>query len=443
MEQDDVAMQAVRSLMDGLGRRNVLRAAAALGAAGAIGGHLLRPEPAAAATVAGNAEAAGNAAMPILQPGTGRVRGAYLTSSPETVKWGYLPNRTTPPVLTVPSGGVVTIDTVSHEGIMEDQGRDPDTYFGDHGVPRDHVLNDARAIARSSLTHDFANDGPHVVTGPVSVTGARPGDVLKVEVLELQMRVPYGVVSSRHGLGALPGEYPESIVHDPQSAPYLTTFDNISVFTPLEHQQGAWHGVMPAAGHTVAFPLAPFMGLMGVATDTNKPMNSVPPNLGGGNLDIKRLGAGSTLYLPVQVPGALFFAGDPHFVQGDGEVALTALEASLRGTFRLTVIKPGGAAPQIAFSYPFAETADHWIPFGLSDPNAQLNDHPDTSLDDAMKTAVRNAITFLHQETGMAKAVAYAYLSAAADFQVSQVVDQTKGVHALIRKADFGRRHHQ
>lgn len=84
------------------------------------------------------------------------------------------------------------------------------------------------------------------------------------------------------------------------------------------------------------------------------------------------------------------------------------------------------------------ETAGHWIPFGLSDPNAQLNEHPNTSLDDAMKTAVRNAINFLHEETGMAKAVAYAYLSAAADFHVSQVVDSTKGAHALIRKADFG-----
>src|SRR4051794_19273370 len=121
MEQDDVAMQAVRSVMDGLGRRDVLRVAAALGAAGAIGGQVLRSEPAAAATVAGNGKPAGNATLPILQPGTGPVSGAYLASTPKTVMWGYLPNRTTRPVLTVPSGGVVTIDTVSHEGIMEDQ----------------------------------------------------------------------------------------------------------------------------------------------------------------------------------------------------------------------------------------------------------------------------------------------------------------------------------
>jgi acetamidase/formamidase len=432
MQADGTEGHAEQSFVDGVARRNFLRATAVLGGVGAVGGQIFRPEPAAA-------QAPGPGPLPILQPGVGRVRGAYLRATPETVKWGYLPNRASRPVLKVRSGDLVTIDTLSHEGILEDQGRDPDTYFGDHGVPRDQVLDDARAIARSSMKHDLINDGPHVVTGPVAVTGARPGDVLKVEVLELQKRVPYGVVSSRHGLGALPGEYPESIVHDPQTAPYLIKSDNISVFTPVEHRQGDWHGVLPMPGSTVAFPLAPFMGLMGVATDTDKPMNSVPPNLGGGNLDIKMLGVGSTLYLPVQVPDALFFAGDPHFVQGDGEVALTALEASLRGTFRLTVIKPGGPAPRIAFSYPFAETAGHWIPFGLSDPNAQLNKHPNTSLDEAMKTAVRNAINFLHEETGMAKAVAYAYLSAAADFHVSQVVDSTKGVHALIRKADFGR----
>jgi acetamidase/formamidase len=432
METDGTAGHAERSFVDGVDRRNFLRATAVLGGAGAVGAQILRPEPAAA-------QAADTRALPILQPGVGRVRGAYLRATPQTVTWGYLPNRASRPVLKVRSGDLVTIDTLSHEGILEDQGRDPDTYFGDHGVPRDQVLNDARAIAASSIKHDLIKDGPHVVTGPVAVTGARPGDVLKVEVLELQKRVPYGVVSSRHGLGALPGEYPESIVHDPQSAPYLLKYDNISVFTPVEHRKGGWHGLLPMPGSTVAFPLAPFMGLMGVATDTDKPMNSVPPGLGGGNMDIKMLGAGSTLYLPVQVPDALFFTGDPHFVQGDGEVALTALEASLRGTFRLTVIRPGGPAPKIAFSYPFAETAGHWIPFGLSDPNAQLSEHPSTSLDDAMKTAVRNAINFLHEETGMAKAVAYAYLSAAADFHVSQVVDSTKGVHALIRKADFGR----
>jgi acetamidase/formamidase len=248
--------------------------------------------------------------------------------------------------------------------------------------------------------------------------------------------VPYGVVSNRHGKGALPGEYPESIIGDPATAPYLNTMSNISVFTPVKQRGGALRGVLPAGKRQAAFPLVPFMGIMGVALDTDAKVNSIPPTIAGGNLDINELGVGSALYLPVNVPGALFFVGDPHFVQGDGEVALTALEGSLRGTFRLTVIKPGGDAPEVAFSYPFAETGDYWIPIGLSDPDGPVNGQG-TSLDEAMKTAVRNAIAFLSGELGMAKAVAYAYLSAAADFEVSQVVDRTKGIHALIRKSDF------
>ncbi|MFD0854901.1 acetamidase/formamidase family protein, partial [Actinomadura adrarensis] len=285
-----------------------------------------------------------------------------------------------------------------------------------------------RAIAASDLVHDFDADGPHVVTGPVAVRGARPGDVLKIDVLDLKPRVPYGVVSNRHGKGALPGEYPESIKDLPETRPYLNEFDNISVFTPVKRGRG----VMPG----VKFPIDPFMGIMGVAIDTGERVHSVPPTIAGGNLDINELGVGSTLYLPVQVPDALFFVGDPHFAQGDGEVALTALEGSLRGTFRLTVIKPGGKAPEIAFEYPFAEDDRYWIPIGLSDPDAGVGGQV-TSLDVAMKVAVRNAIAFLNEEMGMPKAVAYAYLSAAADFEVSQVVDRTTGIHALIRKADF------
>jgi acetamidase/formamidase len=137
---------------------------------------------------------------------------------------------------------------------------------------------------------------------------------------------------------------------------------------------------------------------------------------------------GSILYLPVQVPGALFYAGDPHYAQGDGEVALTALEAPLRATFRLTLLKAGhpeipGGSP---FTQPFGETEEYWIPIGL-----------DPDLDEAMKQAVREGIDFLSLSLGLERALAYAYLSAATDFEISQVVDRTKGVHGLIRKADF------
>jgi len=373
----------------------------------------------------------------VLQPGQGRTRGRYVPARPDQVLWGKPPNRLTAPVATVASGSVVTLDTISHEGVLEDQGKDPRAFFETYGVPEREVLRDAVAVAATAV-HD--GPGPHVVTGPIAVRGAEPGDVLKVEVLDLPLRVPYGVISNRHGKGALPGEYPEQFEGVAAFEPYFNQGGNISVFTSVEKGRRGVRGRLPGAV-PVGFDLHPFLGIMGVARDTTKLVDSVPPTDAGGNIDINDLTAGSTLYLPVQVPGAMFFAGDPHMAQGDGEVALTAMEGSLRPTLRLTVVKKGArGAPKAAFAYPFAETPDYWIPIGLSDPDGPENGGNATSLDLAMKTAVRNALAFLTDDVGMAGPVAYAYLSAASDFECSQVVDRTTGIHALIRKADFGRR---
>lgn len=388
-------------------------------------------------TVAGGALAGGVLAeqSATAEPGTPRpAGGTFVASTPQNVVWGRLPNRDRNPVAIVDSGSVVTIDTVSHEGILEDQGKDPRGFFGGFGVPARDVLTDAVDIA-ARTPHD--GPGPHVVTGPVAVRGALPGDVLKIETLALELRVRYGVVSNRHGRGALPERFPQDWAGVPELRRYFNAGGNISVFADVRRRGGRLHGQL--RGNLPAqFPLAPFMGVLGVARDTSAVVDSVPPTDAGGNLDINDLGVGSTLYLPVQVPGAMFFTGDPHMAQGDGEVALTAMEGSLRGTFRLTTIPPGGRAPKAAFQYPFAETSRHWIPIGLSDP-----DGPDggqqTSLDIAMKTAVGNALSFLTGDLGMDGPLAYAYLSAAADFQVSQVVDRTTGVHALVRKSDFNR----
>jgi acetamidase/formamidase len=203
----------------------------------------------------------------------------------------------------------------------------------------------------------------------------------------------------------------------------------VSVFTPVRRVRGDYRGVLPAGRYRAEFPIDPFMGLMGVALDTSEKVNSIPPTVAGGNLDIRDLTVGSTLYLPVFVPGAKFFAGDPHYVQGDGEVALTALEAPLRGTFRLTLLKAGSTAipgGRGRLDVPFGENAEFWLAVGLN-----------ADLDEAMKQAVRESIQFLDGELGMPRAVAYAYLSAATDYVVSQVVDRTKGVHARIAKEHF------
>ena len=143
----------------------------------------------------------------VLQPGSGPIRGsAYLPSTPDHVLWGRLPCAGDDAVLTVEPGTEVTFDTVSHEGILEDQGRDPKAFFGRYDVAA--VLDDAIEIAASEVPHTFGVDGPHVVSRPVRVAGARPGDLLAMTVVETLPRVPYGVISNRHGKGALPGEYP-------------------------------------------------------------------------------------------------------------------------------------------------------------------------------------------------------------------------------------------
>jgi acetamidase/formamidase len=437
-----------------LGRRDFLRATAAASAVGVA--------VTAAGATGANAVPQRPTALPgeVLQPGRGPIHGQhYLKSTPDQVRWGYVPSLGSKPVLQVGSGETVTVDTVSHEGILEDQGRDPAKYFAGHGVSRSNVLDDAVAIAKdyNRTARNFDVDGPHVVTGPIYVKGATPGDVLKVEMLSMLPRVPYGVVSSRHGKGALPrlvgGAAPAGISLDEVMPPIgtdgratgdPTRYGNVSVFTPVQSgPRGVASGVMPVGSRgKVTFPLNPFMGLMGVAfadssSLTASTLNSIPPTLGGGNIDINLLGVRSTFYLPVFADGALFHVGDPHMAMGGGEVALTAMEGSLRATFRLTVCKKGsGDAPSVAFHYPFAETPDSWVPIGLSDPDGsqggQVND-----LNIAMRRAVVNALDFLQNDLGMDRAVAYAYLSAAADFEVSQVVDRTVGVHGVIAKAHF------
>lgn len=449
--------EAAARLSAGIGRRRLLQAAAAVSLTG-VGDALVPPTAAEAAPrVPAKPESRGD--LEILQPGTGRISGDhYLSAKPDEVLWGYVPAIGATPVMEMKSGQTVTIDALSHEGLLEDQGRDPLTYFRDRGVRKSEVLKDAVAVAAhyDRTKRNFDVDGPHVVMGPIFVAGAMPGDVLKVQVLSARPRVPYGIVSSRHGKGALArrpdGSAPDGITlaevmppvatdgratHDPQK------YGNVSIFTPVERHHGKHVGVMERRHGKVAFPLNPFMGMMGVAnakasTLDAPQLNSIPPTLGGGNIDISLLGPGSTFYLPVFSEGALFFVGDPHHAMGDGEVALTAMEGSLRSTFRLTVIKKGHrGAPSVAFHYPFAETAKEWIPIGLSDPDGSLGGGQVNDLNVAQRRAVVNALDFLTTDLGMERTEAYAYLSAAADFVVSQVVDRTTGVHARIRKSHF------
>jgi acetamidase/formamidase len=366
----------------------------------------------------------------LLQSHQGRISGQhYLPSTRDTVRWGWLPNREAAPVLAVDSGATLTVDTISHEGILEDQGRDLVAMLARHGVGGDEVLHDARDLAASDVAHHLGTDGPHVVTGPVQMRGAQPGDLLEVEVLELLERASYGFISNRHGSGALVGEMPETPPPAPDAdTAHFERYGTVTVFSRVEERGSGLVGLLPLGDDRFArFPLAPFLGIMAVAPDTSEPVHSVPPGRFGGNVDLNELVVGSRLYLPVETAGALFSVGDPHYAQGDGEVCLTALEAPLRATLRLTLLN-GEADRRLASSLaaPLAETDSHWIPMGL---------HQD--LNEALRRAVRSALDLLVSRLGIDRAIAYAYLSAAGDFEITQVVDQVKGVHCMIRKADF------
>jgi acetamidase/formamidase len=347
-----------------------------------------------------------------LQPGTGPIAAStYLPSTPATVLWGRLPCASDEAVLRIADGTDVTIDTVSHEGLLADQGSDPLAYFTGHGVAPWDVLTDAVEIVASMRRGP--DDGPHIVTGPIHVEGAMPGDLLAITVLEATPRVPYGVISNRHGRGSLVGELPRGV-------------DEVSVFVPVVEGNGRLP-VVEGGERSIAFPIAPFLGIMGVAVAGPERPHSVPPGAHGGNIDINLLQEGATLYLPVQVPGALAYVGDPHFAQGDGEVALTALEASLRVTLRFDVIPADVATKQFGtLDGPLVQTAEYLVPTGL---------HED--LDEAVRRCVRAAIALLQARWGLDEHLAYAYLSAATDFDISQVVDLVCGVHARIRVADF------
>jgi acetamidase/formamidase len=309
--------------------------------------------------------------------------------------WGYLPDGRKP-VATVKPGQTVRIDTLSHHGVVQPVG--PVKFFATAGIPASEVLPDAIEIFEKVKRPKDAS--VHVLTGPIYVEGAEPGDMLEVRMIDFGFRVPYGVNNSAQGSGVLP-----DLLDKPH--PKIIKFDlnrRVALFAP-----------------GIEIPLVPFMGIMTVTPP--KPLDNLrPPGIYGGNVDMNRLTTGSSLYLPVFHRGALFYTGDSHAVQGDGEVNGTAIEASLSAVMQFFVHKGAGKA----MKWPRAEDASNYYVMGL-----------DVVLDKAMQEAVRETIVFLGKERGLSPADAYSLAAIGVNYTVAEAVDHVQLIYGAIPKNIF------
>jgi acetamidase/formamidase len=320
-----------------------------------------------------------------------------LKSRPETIVWGYLA-ADIPPALTIRSGQTVRIDTVSHQGVVNMT--DPVTFFSRAGIPREQVLQDAVDIYAKAPHPD--GSGAHVLTGPIYVEGAEPGDMLEVRIHQLDHRTPYGVNNAGPRTGVLTDVLTGA-------TPKIIKFDLARKVAQFSSD--------------IEVPLSPFLGIMAVAPSRDRLMvSSRPPSRWGGNIDFNKLGPGATLYLPVFNEGAQFFTGDPHAVQGDGEVNGTAIEASLTATLQFVVHKGAGSAMR----WPRAEDANNYYVMGL-----------DLDLDVALQEAVRESIAFLKERYNLSDADAYSLSSVGIDFRVGEAVDSVLMVYGVIPKRLF------
>ena len=311
----------------------------------------------------------------------------HLPATPKTVAWGYY-DAAAEPVLHIHSGDTVVFDTLltnSPAGLEK------------AGVPPEQVQQSLRDIYR-----EVTNKGPggHILNGPVYVEGAEPGDVLEVRIQKIDLAIPYAYNGFRAGAGFLTNDFPYSRIK----------------IIPLDRER-----MVAKFAPGIEIPLHPFFGSMGEAPpEAYGRVNSAPPWIHAGNMDNKELVAGSTLYLPVHVKGALFEIGDGHAGQGNGEVDITALETSLVGTVQFVVRK------NLRISYPRAETPTHYIAMGFDD-----------DLSEATRIAVRNMIDFLVEEKHLSRDDAYMLTSVAGDVDITQLVDGNKGVHVMLPKALF------
>jgi acetamidase/formamidase len=306
----------------------------------------------------------------------------HLDAGADTVHWGYF-DAALKPLITVESGDTVVMSTVSGPASVMPP---PNS-----GLVVPQALRAIHQHVQPKL------NGPHILTGPVAVRGAKAGQVLEVRIKSIELHYDWGYNSIRPLAGALPDDFEKArLIH-----------------IPLDRARMV--GKLPWG---LELPLRPFFGIMAVAPPPAwGPVASPPPRRNGGNMDNKELVAGTTLFLPIHVDGALFSVGDGHGVQGDGEVCITAIETGLIGTFELHV------RGDMRLEWPLAETPTHVITMAF-----------DPDLDDAVVIALRDMIKLICARTGISREDAYTLCSLAADLRVTQVVNGAKGIHVMLEK---------
>ena len=312
-----------------------------------------------------------------------------LEPSPRTVHISFF-DASLAPVLRVESGDVVRLKTASGNP----------RYYESLGIAKERIPAELYAVYEGV---EGAGRSDHTLTGPIYVEGAEPGDTLEVRIRKIDLWLPIAGQGFVPGRGVLPEDFPfgRDQVH----------------WLDIEKKTLTYPG-------GVVIPLAPFWGVIGVAPPPSMGrVSSGPPNVFGGNLDNRDLRPGASLFLPVHVPGALLSLGDGHAAQGYGEVCLSAIETSLQGEIQI-VLHKGKRGKRLR--WPRAETPTHYVAMGLH-----------TDLDEAVKIATREMLDFVVDTKGLAREDVYLLLSAAMDIVVTQAVDGTKGVHALLPKAIF------
>jgi len=312
-----------------------------------------------------------------------------IKPAPKTVVRGYF-SAEVAPVVRIRSGDTVKLESAMIAG---------PAMMREGGIP-DAAIREADRVIHREVKN--AGPGPHVLTGPVYVEGAEPGDTLEVRIKAVDLAFDYAIIIMCPGCGMLPDDFPYWRVKS----------------YPLDRR------TMTASfpgGITV--PLKPFFGVMGVAPPpVSGRISTAPPWIHGGNMDNKDLVAGTTVYFPVHTRGALFSVGDAHAAQADGEVNVAALETALTGTFQFFVHK---GKP---LRWPRAETPTHYITMGFHE-----------NLEEAGRIALREMLDFLVTEKGLTRDDAYLLAGSAVDLRVTQVVDGKKGIHATVAKAIFGK----